>query len=371
MQIMRKQFYSPEASLVKVLEQTDEFTKVGVLPTPFGSPHKKDLHGHYFDSDTYFGDDIVSTKFGLYEHFMNDLANPAMAKMGKQQQILGPAKHVKTDDAGRWFEIEVARSLEYHDVLIDLIQKGLMGASTQAFMNSVEIANDGHILSWIENEVSLTPTPANKETIGKVYEVVKSYKGLPAKFAVVKNNELVVLDDNSVVELVKEDENQPEVDFVEEIEQILEGAVDPDIQEDADDAIVLPDDLNINEDMKAFIEATIQSTVKAQVSVMMDIWGSDFEEIREMLAGMMSKSVETQSPVLTELKTLNTNMEAVQKAFKHFARWSKAAVVSRVGSEYEEFSKAEREVLLELETSDAVPTPKKASIIPANAPGMR
>lgn len=145
-----------------------------LLSTRFGSAAKKDVHGEYFDDKTDFGDQFgVTVKFLMYDHHLNFLLNEEAEP--SDLMIVGTAKFDGVDAEGRWYNVELDRSHKYHEMILKLQEAGLLGTSTQCYIGSKMVNPEtGYISRWIESEVSLTPTPADSETIGKVYAIAKS-----------------------------------------------------------------------------------------------------------------------------------------------------------------------------------------------------
>lgn len=160
---------------ISKVAQDDVKTTYRVLLTPFGSPEQKDLHGEFFHKGTYFGDDVMTTKFALYEHHVNHINNPFLPE-GKSQ-VIGVAKYVKTDDMGRWFDFEIKRSNDYHDYIEKLVDLKLMGASSQCYAGSkvLNAKTAGQIDEWLESEGSMTVTPASPDTLEKIYDAAKTF----------------------------------------------------------------------------------------------------------------------------------------------------------------------------------------------------
>jgi hypothetical protein len=158
---------------VKIVNKTDKATTFRVVGIPFGGPEfldGKDLHGQYFDrAQTNYGKDadgnvIVKTIYAYYDHALND-------RVGKD--LIGFANYYAETDEGQVWDIEVMRAYRYHDMLLTLAEKNLLGASSQPVQTAVEIDWDsGLIKSWPPAEISLTPTPANPDA---VVEVLKSF----------------------------------------------------------------------------------------------------------------------------------------------------------------------------------------------------
>lgn len=159
---------------MKILGETDQYTRIKVMVSAYGSPSRKDLGGDWFDKNTDFGDKYVKTVKAYYDHGISD--NPYMSP---EDQLIGRATFVEDDDLGRWYEFEIDKHNRYHDAIVRLVRKGVMGASTQAYPAGVKRLDNGYVSMWHESEVSLTLTPMNTDTIG-----TPVLKGLPvAKLA--------------------------------------------------------------------------------------------------------------------------------------------------------------------------------------------
>lgn len=158
----------------EIIAQNDDTVTLRKLVTTNGSPDAKDLHGEFFKTTTYFGDDVITQKFALYDHLLNPLLNPH-APEGVKSQVLGKATLAKTDDMGRWFDFELQRSKPYTDFVLKMDDMGILGASTQTFPLGKTVGEDGGIDEWLEGEVTLTLTPADPKTIQQVEEIAKSF----------------------------------------------------------------------------------------------------------------------------------------------------------------------------------------------------
>jgi len=346
-----------------------ESTIIRISPTPFGSPTKKDFHGQYFKSGTpqpsgagtYFGDDIVQTKFGLYEHGMNSVNNEEMAKFGKLDNILGKATLVKVDgDPTRWFDIEVKRALQYHDWLLDLIDLKIMGASTQAFVNNVEVADDGGIDIWLESEVGPTVSPANAESIKQMAALLKAPKFISLPSVTVKSFQNEVLVD---VVLTKETdiEPEPEEDFVAELDAILGEEDGADIEVPAE----------LSQELVESLGKMVSAQVKAQMSVFIELWGSDFEEAREAVLALMGNA-KTVGDLKDILVSVAKNQDDMKRGFLSIARTTKQLQMSQAAEVVNQMSQMERELL---ESEEEKRSPQKStrqlSVAPQGAPGAK
>jgi hypothetical protein len=219
---------------VKIESQTDEATTFRVVGIPYGGPEwldGKDLHNEKFDKTTDFGKNaagemVVKTIYAYYDHALND-------SVGRDR--IGYANFYQETDVGQIWDIEIQRAYRYHDMLLTMAQKGLLGASSQPVQTSVEIDYDtGLIKRWHPAEISLTPTPANPDA---VVAIAKSFG------FIMKDGDL-------------EDETDP-----------AEGDVDEDDEGDEGDEVVDPaqaiDDLFNDEEGEEGEEAAVLDLVKA------------------------------------------------------------------------------------------------------------
>jgi hypothetical protein len=341
-------------------------TILRISPTPFGSSLKKDLHGQYFNALTYFGDDIVQTKFGLYEHFMNDINNKEAKKRPKKDNILGPAHLVKMEgDPTRWFDIEVQRSLEYHDFLMRLADMKILGASTQAFVNSVEVEDDGYIPVWIENEVGPTVSPANPESIKQIasLKMQKPFISLPPMTVKSwKNEELVDIIVDEIIEQSEAtpEESPPESSLSAEIDALLNEEPPPPTPAPVEGELLTADiaDLPTHEQFNELKSELL--AMKASMSVFIELWGADPDEAREAVAQMMGLAKKIDSVIEGQADT--------GKAILGMAHFLKTFKTSEAGKEYLKMTERERQILEEVE-DEKKPRKTLGSVVPYGAPG--
>lgn len=115
-----------------------------------------DLYGTKFTKTTDFWEHATSpTPPLLYDHG----GDP---KLGLS--MIGQVTQKKTDEVGIWFEAQLERANQYAEAIAEMIRSGKMGVSTGTSPHMM--AMDGNIIrSWAIIEVSLTPTPAEPDTI--------------------------------------------------------------------------------------------------------------------------------------------------------------------------------------------------------------
>ncbi len=353
-------YFPSEISTVKIMGDGPKNAKGEIIssvlrisPTPFGSAFQKDLHDQYFNETTYFGDDYVAEKFGLYEHFMNSFNNSEMAKSPKKDNILGVARLVKEEnDPTRWFDIEIARSHTYHDFVFKLAEMGILGASTQAFMNSVEVEDDGFIPVWIESEVGPTVSPANPESIKQIasLKMQKPFISLPP-MAVKMWNE-----DNELVDYIvgnKKDKKTEEV-IVEEqedsaVEEVpLSEAIDALLGDAVDEAAAATEE-TVDIDLTDLPTREQYEDLKAELG-----------ELKAQLAGI--------GDISKKLDTLLSGQGESNKSFLALAHFIKNFKISDAGKQFAEMSKKEREILKEVE-DEKKPLKRAGTVAPIGAPG--
>jgi hypothetical protein len=410
---------------VKVVSQNDDATVLLVLGTPFGSKANQDLTGEHFYEGTYFPDSVVKVKPALYEHLLNAASNPMMPE-DPTQQVLGKATLVNQDEWGRWFEIEIKRSVAYHDFVVELAKMGILGASSQCFPNGKRLSDDpeapGRIDVWIESEISLTPTPASPDTIGKVYELAKSLdlghvasaleermgqlkKQAPAEPSADETQEAQeeqeeqAEETKSAVEVVQEDTRsdsekieelageilgtsapQEEVETSEAEEEenaVPEEPVAEAKSADADNDEVVEVDLNetisaLNAKVDALTAASaeIQAQVKLVYDIWINIWGDDWGSEGEESPRAALEELLGMKGMSERIDRIEEASQATQKgmlALMLMAKGAPAGFPVAISGKEAEKSAPEAEV------QESIPAPKSvshySSAIPAHAPG--
>jgi hypothetical protein len=237
---------------------------------------------------------------------------------------------------------------------MDLIDLKIMGASTQAFMNSVEVAEDGGIDVWLENEVGPTVSPANPETIKQMLGLMQQPKfiSLPP-LKMFKNGELVDIEVNP--------EEDP-VSLADEVDKILSDEEEEENPAtDADPQLVTIDLDTLNK--------TIESIVKAQMSVFIELWGSDIEEARSAIMTMMG-SAKSAEAITDKLDTMFRGQEDMKKAFLGFAKYLREMKLATAAKEYNRMSQIEKDLLEDDDEDSQHNKPRKyQGVAPAGAPG--
>lgn len=247
----------------EIVRQDDDVTVLRLPVTIFGSPEKKDLHDEYFHEGTYFGDDVLTVKFAVYEHFMNPMVNP-FASQDPRDHLLGKATLAKTDDGARWCDFEISRRNKYHNYILALNEKGYIGTSSQCFPGTKVVGEDGRIDSWIENELSLTPTPADPTSVPGIADelaaLAKSF-GLPPP---------ELGEQKSETETPTPTPDPVDPDFTEQLESILNPEEEKP-ESEAEEATPAPNEPASEDTAKMF---EILKQVQADVAVMKAyVWG--------------------------------------------------------------------------------------------------
>ncbi len=201
------------SSSVQILKTDSTSTVFRVVGVPYGGPdylQGKDLHGEFFSRNTDYGRKAdgsfkVTQLLSFYDHALNP-------NIGDDP--IGDAKFFAESDMGQVWDIEVMRAYRYHDMLLQMAEKNLLGASSQPVQTAVEInGNTGEIKKWYLAEISLTPTPANPLAVA---EVLKSFN-IEVKEAELENEDTTNVENGAEV-------TEPETDLEQEIEQEFEQA---------------------------------------------------------------------------------------------------------------------------------------------------
>jgi hypothetical protein len=115
-----------------------------------------DLYGTKFTKNTDFWESTTSdTPPLMYDHAMD-------AKLGLQ--MIGQVTKKKADEVGIWFEAQLDKANKFAEAIASMVRSGKMGVSTGTSPHMMSM--DGDVISsWPILEVSLTPTPAEPDTI--------------------------------------------------------------------------------------------------------------------------------------------------------------------------------------------------------------
>jgi len=316
--------FSPNSVIVKSDDVSTIFRVTGI---PYGGPeylNGKDLHGQYFDrTQTDYGRNAageieVRTLYSFYDHALND-------NIGKDR--LGFAKFYSESDQGQLWDIEVMRAYQYHDMLLTLAQKGLLGASSQPVQTSVEIDYDsGLIKAWHPAEISLTPTPANPDA---VVQIVKSF-------------DMALATKMEAAEAAGQEEaTEEELPTLEEIVNGVESEIDDLFNEENAEQV------EPSEDLKTVIQS--------------------LADIKTVLNALKSEQEAFQTKSIEEHRTLATGIANTQNSLKSFA----GHVATKLKMDVREIAQEQNRLSeQEEEAEEEVRLVKRLnSGIPADAPG--
>ena len=114
----------------------------------------EDLHGEMFTPETDLMLDNVKAVPVLWEHTATGV-----------KDILGFAKHVRTDDFGVLFELTLKRSNKYVEMIRNFVERGRLGLSTGALPQTIQ--REGTVITrWQVGELTGAVTPAEFRTVG-------------------------------------------------------------------------------------------------------------------------------------------------------------------------------------------------------------
>jgi phage head maturation protease len=138
---------------VKIIAQDDSAATIGGYGVVFGA---RDIQGETFDADTDYMLDLVPEKLLLYDHGLMQIKN-AFGFVANDDILI--------DDAGMWIQGQIDKSAKYSDLVLQLIDKGVLGWSSGS-VEHLSRRKGGVIKTWPIVEFSLTPTPAEPRTLG-------------------------------------------------------------------------------------------------------------------------------------------------------------------------------------------------------------
>lgn len=315
----------------KLISTNDDYTVLRTVGVPFGGPEYlqgKDLHGEYFDKQkTDLGKDskgevVVKTIYAYYHHGLHE-------KIGNE--LIGYAKFVGETDEGQIWDLEIRRAWQYHDMLLLLAEKGLLGASSQPVQTSVKIDYEsGLIQRWHTAEISVTPTPANPNAVVEIYKSFNAPVDEYTKGLEMEEDTQVQTTAETVTE--SEPTTQETTDISQEITEIFEDA-------NAEQSV------ETTKTIKSFME-----TILAKLDAI--------ETAQKTLEKAQADSV----------KSLNVELTTIKSGLKTFATHVAKAIKSDLGAE--DMSEVERAAQREVDTNKRS-TPAARKYIPANAPGRR
>lgn len=158
---------------LKALSKSTNEIVVGNYIVLFGG---RDLAGEYFTKNTKFESPYtdIGTLYVDFEHG----ADPD--NMGiDDNSVLGVVdwKSARIDDKGVFVERVLNRRAQYVDYLMELVDAGVMGTSSEAVRGKVSKTRDGEITMWPLKRDSLTLTPMEPRMISEnLLEAAKSLR---------------------------------------------------------------------------------------------------------------------------------------------------------------------------------------------------
>ncbi len=158
---------------LKALSKSTNDIVVGNYIVLFGG---RDLAGEYFTKNTKFESPYtdIGTLYVDFEHG----ADPD--NMGiDDNSVLGVVdwKSARIDDKGVFVERVLNRRAQYVDYLMELVDAGVMGTSSEAVRGKVSKTRDGEITMWPLKRDSLTLTPMEPRMISEnLLEAAKSLR---------------------------------------------------------------------------------------------------------------------------------------------------------------------------------------------------
>lgn len=325
----KKLFKSVFIPSVKIKSSDSDKTVFEVVGIPYGGPeylNGKDLHGERFTKNTDYGKDlqgnvVVNTIYAFYDHALNDV-------IGRDQ--IGYAKFFQETDEGQVWEIEVMRAYRYHDMLLALAQKNLLGASSQPVQTAVEIDYEsGEIKRWYPAEISLTPTPANPNAVA---QVMKSFN-MEYKVEDVVEEELNKKPEDDKVE----DQDTPELDLASEIEDAFADTPEGELLTDVKSTLAA-----LVADVAA-IKTALNEAKEADTKTAANVVSLALE-VGKINAGLKTFALQVAKTLKSDMKKVVVDLE------------KKSGVEADVEDEVDEEHRQ---------------TPPVKSVIPQSAPGMR
>ena len=140
-----------ESNLIAVKSVTDDEVVLEGYGIVFNT---QDLHGEMFTPETDLMLENVKAVPVLWEHTATGVSD-----------ILGYARHIKTDEFGVLFELTLKRSNKYVEMVKKLVERGRLGLSTGALPQTIQ--RDGSVIKrWQVGELTTTVTPAEFRTLG-------------------------------------------------------------------------------------------------------------------------------------------------------------------------------------------------------------
>lgn len=161
---------------LKTLSKTDTELVIGNYIVLFGG---KDLAGEYFTKSTRFESGYTDSGL-LYVDFEHGLDPDGMGL--DDSHVLGFVdwKSAKTDDRGVFVERILNRRAKYVDYLVQMIEAGIVGNSSESIRGKAKRTRDGEITHWPLKRDTLTVTPMEPRMVTE--NVIAAAKSLAAAF---------------------------------------------------------------------------------------------------------------------------------------------------------------------------------------------
>lgn len=201
------------------IEAEDE---IHVLGLPYGGPNGgKDDHGQYFSQMTDFMDGVLDSPPVMYVHGSSN---------GFETEPVGQTMARWYDQRGGWFKIKLDPQSPRYSQLIDAKRAGTLFASTGVVPAAFDVADSGHINTWLVGELSLVDKadgwkPVNGYAVTKAMSGVlfEDYYGDP-----VKEGGLVAGIVEALQEIIARFSPQPAAP-IEKAEPVAELPIDSDV----------------------------------------------------------------------------------------------------------------------------------------------
>lgn len=370
--------FVPDAVSIYSIDMKDSdpaFSYQLVKACSVGSPEVKDLHGDYFKATTDWGDQYVKR----LKLFIDHLHNPETNKyMFPTKQMIGAATVVKKDEAfyawlnemglsedeaaHRWFLTELDKSNAYHDYILKLSNLKVLGLSTQAYRDGVDIGDDGGINRWWENEITYTVQPADPKTVSHVYTLAKSYHLIPEGDALIMPK--------------KSSEIKPQEEAVAEVEATTETVVETEVAQ-------TPLDQQIDEIFKEEDSSEKSLTIEARLAKMEETveklyayvttnvyFDANLNELPELIGKLQAITNVSDEKYITQtqFEQLLTKVGNVEKGLLRFSEHLAKKLSIKVEEKAAEISNTEKEAIKEAVAQNVVKQ-FTANYFPQNAPG--
>lgn len=136
----------------------------------WGSPKLTDVEIEYFTKDTDFWDGVLgkNPRPLTWDH--------AQDETFKAHPVIGQITDWGDDELGRWYVAKMDRSHKYRKMIDALIEKGVLGTSSDSapqYVNRVKTGKATWLKEWAWFASALTDTPAEPRMIGSL-EYLKS-----------------------------------------------------------------------------------------------------------------------------------------------------------------------------------------------------